>query len=190
MPDNDNFTEEDAEDWERRLGLITNPNVPLEDRKLAILRKYNHPGGAPARQHYTYIESQLQLAGFDVNVVENITPVGGGVYDLLYIPNLTTVGFEMGDGNDMGTAVEMGGRVISEYEICANHIDSALDEGFFDPVPDPATFELILRSSFFICDTNYNNTVDVSLERKEEFRQLILRLKPAQSFGLLNVNYV
>ena len=51
LPDNPNFTEEDAAKWEKRLGLIVqDSSVPLEDRKAAILRKYNHPGTIPARQ--------------------------------------------------------------------------------------------------------------------------------------------
>src|SRR5687767_5121626 len=60
LPDNDDFTEEDAAAWEHRLGLISNELVPLETRKAAIIRKMNHPGTVPARQHYTYLESQLQ----------------------------------------------------------------------------------------------------------------------------------
>ena len=74
LPDNNNFTTGDATDWERRLGLITNPSVPLSDRKLAIIRKMRHPGNIPARQNFLYLQGQLQDAGFDVFVFENIFP--------------------------------------------------------------------------------------------------------------------
>ncbi len=74
LPDNDNFTTGDATDWERRLGLITNPAVPLSDRKLAIIRKIRHPGNIPARQNFLYLQGQLQDAGFDVFVFENRFP--------------------------------------------------------------------------------------------------------------------
>src|SRR5690606_15271833 len=47
LPDNINFTADDAADWERRLGLITNLAVPLADRKLAIMRKISAPGNVP-----------------------------------------------------------------------------------------------------------------------------------------------
>ncbi|MGB0881431.1 MAG: hypothetical protein ACPGSO_00650 [Vicingaceae bacterium] len=190
LPDNNNFTTEDAEDWERRLGLITNNSVPLSDRKLAIERKYNHPGTIPARQHYLYIEHELQAAGFNVNVIENRQFVGFGNYDLLYIPSGTVSGFEMGDNNEMGNDVEMGGSFSNEFEIVTNHIDSIKDENFFNLVPNQATYELMLRSSFFVANGNYSTPVNVLASRKNEFRQLILKLKPAQSIGLLNVNYI
>ena len=39
LPDNAEFTADDATDWERRLGMIISPLVDLELRKLAIRRK-------------------------------------------------------------------------------------------------------------------------------------------------------
>lgn len=74
LPDNDNFTALDAADWERRLGLITNESLSLEIRKAAIRRKMNHPGTISARQHYLYLQGQLQAAGFDLYVFENRFP--------------------------------------------------------------------------------------------------------------------
>jgi hypothetical protein len=71
LPDNDNFTTDDATQWEIRLGLITNTSISLADRKAAILRKMNHPGSIKARQNYLYVQDQLQTAGFNVNVFEN-----------------------------------------------------------------------------------------------------------------------
>ena len=49
LPDNAEFTADDATDWERRLGMIISPLVDLELRKLAIRRKMNHPGDIKAR---------------------------------------------------------------------------------------------------------------------------------------------
>jgi len=71
LPDNDNFTIQDASDWEQRLGMITNNLVSLDDRKAAIIRKMNHPGDIKARQSRDYLENSLRLAGFDVYVHEN-----------------------------------------------------------------------------------------------------------------------
>lgn len=76
IPDNSSFTAQDATDWERRLGMITNSSVSLTDRKAAIYRKMAHPNGQPARQHYLFIEFQLRLAGFDVRLYENRFLVG------------------------------------------------------------------------------------------------------------------
>lgn len=78
LPDNNNFTADDATDWERRLGIVQSPGVPLADRKAAILRKYNHPGTVKPRQSRLYIEGQLRAAGFDVYVYQNRTPYSGG----------------------------------------------------------------------------------------------------------------
>lgn len=78
IPDNDNFTEEDAAQWERRLGLIVGSGT-LEQRKQAIIRKMNHPGIVKARQHRLFLETQLQAAGFEVGVIENIDLGGIGL---------------------------------------------------------------------------------------------------------------
>ena len=74
LPDNDNFTADDANDWEVRLGMIVNPDLSLEIRKKAIIRKMNHPGSIPARQSADYLENQIHAAGFSdgVYVHENI----------------------------------------------------------------------------------------------------------------------
>src|SRR5690348_13526035 len=80
IADNDQFSADDATDWERRLGLITGDGVSLADRKLAILRKYNHPGEIKAREHYLFLQKQLQDAGFNVYVHENRFPYGDGSY--------------------------------------------------------------------------------------------------------------
>jgi uncharacterized protein YmfQ (DUF2313 family) len=75
LPDNDDFTADDASEWERRLGLVVNPpNTSLNQRKQIILRKYQFPGNFLNRQNYRYLEAQLQLAGFDVTVTENTDP--------------------------------------------------------------------------------------------------------------------
>jgi len=72
LPDNDDFTTDDATEWERRLAINAGTGyIPLETRKSTILRKYQFPGGFLNRQNYRYIEAQLQLAGYDVTVTEN-----------------------------------------------------------------------------------------------------------------------
>lgn len=71
FPDNNNFTEDDAIVWEYRLGLVAG-TLTLEQRKANIYRKIAFPQNVKARQSLPYIESQLNLAGFDVKLYENI----------------------------------------------------------------------------------------------------------------------
>ena len=81
LPDNDSFDEDDATSWERRLAILSSPGTSFADRKAAILRKIQHPGVTPSRQHFLYLEGELQKAGFDVFVFENRFPLGGGIYE-------------------------------------------------------------------------------------------------------------
>jgi len=181
LPDNANFTADDATDWERRLGMITNTAVPLADRKLAIQRKMNHPGDIRARQHYLYVQGQLQAAGFDVYVFENRFDDGMGGYD-------TQSPFDILGGGGV-TEVQHGdiqhgdaqhGGVFSN--IVANYIDEAQDSLFY--------ISPNLRSTFFIGGTPLGTYANVSAERKDEFRQLILKLKPTQTVAYLFINYI
>lgn len=181
LPDNDGFTADDATDWERRLGLITNESVSLADRKLAIIRKINHPGTIPARQNYLYLQGQLQAAGFDVYVYENRFPDGGGGYET-YNP-LTVSG---GAGS---FAYQHGDLQHGDFQhgaafqnICVNHIDEAEDWLF--------NIGSNLKSTFFIGGTPIGTFANIDANRKREFRQLILKIKPVQTVAYLFVNYI
>lgn len=181
LPDNANFTVDDADQWETRLGLITNEATALADRMAAIKRKMNHPGTIKARQHYLYIQGQLQAAGFNVYVYENISPDGSGGYvtrDPLSIVGSYGLGtHELGD-------LELGDFELgsSFTNIIANHIEEALDS-IFDVGSN-------LRSTFFVGAGYFGQYANVPYTRKDEFRQLILKLKPAQEVGYLFINYI
>ncbi len=179
LPDNDNFTEDDAEQWERRLGIITGVGVSLNDRKLAIRRKMNHPGSIKARQNWRYIESQLQLAGFNVFIFENRFPDGFGSFETK-TPAEIGIGLsgapQMGD-IQMGDA-QMGGVFSNKI---VNYIDENRDAIFNEGDN--------LRSTFFVSDDPLGTFADVPLNRKNEFRQLLLTLKPVQTVGYLLINY-
>lgn len=183
LPDNDNFTAADATDWERRLGIASGgDSVPLADRKLAIIRKMNHPGTIKARQNYRYLQGQLQAAGFNVTVYENrfddgggglITKTPGEVLGVNY--GIARYGmFQFGQTN-------YGGYTAGVTKI-VNFLEEALDEQFI--VGDN------YRSTFFIAGDTIDTFADVDADRKEEFRQLILLTKPVQCCGFLFVNYV
>ena len=185
LPDNDNFTTDDATQWEVRLGMIVS-NASLADRKLAIARKMNHPGTIRTRQHYLYLEGELRKAGFDVYVYENIFPAFGGGFETRSPISLNggggTIDLQHGDTLQHGN-IQHGG-VWSN--IIVNHIDEDLD----------LTFNVgqNLRSTFFIggfaFGTFGGQYADIPSVRKDEFRQLILKIKPAQTVGYLFINYV
>lgn len=205
LPDNDQFSVDDATDWERRLGLISNASVSLAIRKQAILRKMNHPGTIKARQHYLYIQGQLQAAGFNVYVHENLFPDGLGGW-LQYTPQDVLEGnygqygdFQMGftqygDSISANSTLfvwpqygnfQMGDFQYNGYVYknkIVNNIDEDLDQ-YFD-------WGLTLRSTFFIGGEVFGTFANVDENRKAEFRQLILKLKPVQSVGFLLINYV
>jgi len=180
LPDNNNFTVDDATDWEHRLGLITNPLVPLADRKLAILRKMNHPGTVPARENFRFLEKQLQDAGFAVFVYENRFPDGMGGYITMTaedVSGTSPVSVQHGDIQH-GDAQHGGGN----FELVVNYIDPALDAVF--------NIGTNLRSTFFIGGDPLGTFADVDAQRRDEFRQIILKTKPVQTVAILFINYV
>lgn len=183
LPDNDNFTTGDATDWERRLGLITNPAVPLSDRKLAIIRKIRHPGNIPARQNFLYLQGQLQDAGFNVFVFENRFPTypdGFETKTAFDVASLAGTDVAVHGGIEHG---EMEHGQIGEQGITliANFIDEDKDANF----DTGAT----LRSTFFVGANPIGTFADVLKAREDEFRQLILKIKPVSSIGFLFINF-
>lgn len=167
LPDNANFTTDDASDWERRLGMIAS-TAPLADRMAAIRRKMNHPGNIKARQHYLYIEGQLQAAGFNVWLHENRF-WNGTSYDTQ--DPVTVFGgsglLDNQHGDWQHGDIQHGGKW---KDIIANHIDLARDQTF--------STSTNLRATFFICGQTLGTPAYVPANRLAEFRQLVLKLKP------------
>jgi hypothetical protein len=204
LPDNDDFSVEDAEDWEVRLGMITNPTVSLADRKAAILRKMQHPGTIKPRQHWRYIQKSLQEAGFDLYVHENLpgnSPIdyyisGSTTYSLSEFGLLEFGEEEFGGALSAAIAamldpVQFGqvqfGQSQFAYRwngdfIIANHIDPALD----------ANFDVggSYRCSFFIGGQNFGDFGEVEAARIPEYRELVLKLKPANTVAFSFVNEI
>lgn len=174
LPDNDNFTERDATLWEFRLGLITNESLGIEQRRQAIRRKLAFPGNIAARQHPNYIEAQLQLAGFNVFVHENTIPYQTP-QDVAAV-NLNEL--QHGDPTQHGPSTLHG---ASNFEVIANSIER--DETY-SPGPDN------LWATFFIGGENLGDTATVPESRIFEFRELVLKLKPAHTAAFTFINYV
>lgn len=193
LPDNDNFSSDDATDWERRLGMISNDAVPLVDRKLAIKRKLAFPGERASRQHWTFLEGQLQAAGFNVFVFENRFDDGGNIVTKT---DEDLGGFEHGE-------FEHGEFEHGEFSTvkCVNNIAEILDVPFDIGANYRSTFyigsaNIGTKNAYGVVTSGYpladpaDLFADVPLNRKDEFRQLILKIKPTQTVALLFINYV
>lgn len=175
LADNDQFTDQDATDWERRLQIFSNELTSLEDRKLAILRKYSHPGNIQARGHYLVFEGQLQAAGFDVFVHEN-NPANDQPSDFPFYGGLSAIQLGQAQLGQFG----LGGT--GGIDIVANYIEEEIDADFVTG-PD-------LQHALFVGGAVKGDPADVPLSRKEEFRQLILNLKFVNNVVILFINYV
>lgn len=180
IPDNNNFTVEDATKWERRLGLITNSLTPFDDRKLAILRKMNHPGTIIARQHFLYLQGQLQAAGFtDVFVHENRFPLGGGLFETKSPAQILGTSGAAVHAPSVQHGQIQHGQAFDEK--IANSIDPAIDDAF--------SVGNNFKSTFFLGGLVLGEFANVPFQREQEFRQQVLRIKPDQTIAFLFINF-
>lgn len=176
LPDTDRFTANDASDWERRLGLISNSATMLPARDAAIIQKLQAPGRNPAKGHYLYIEQQLQLAGFSVFVYENLDPIYGGGFNYFNPAVVNPAILSQSQHGD-----HQHGDIQSNYlnNVVISHINNSDDisTGFY------------MEDTFFIGGFPFGTYASVPATREAEFRQLILRLKQVQNVAILYINY-
>jgi hypothetical protein len=199
LPDNPNFTTEDAQEWERRLGLITNTSLTLEQRKAALIRKINHPGTIKPRQAQAYIEGQLQAAGFNVYVYENIpaqdpvTVMATALGDVSEYDTGSYGELTYGSGTDTAintliTPIQYGQFEFGQGEYGGNYNNKVMN--YLEPSLDLYQSQGInFRASFFIGGNPIGTFANIPASRETEFRQLILKLKPAQTVAFLFVTY-
>lgn len=180
LPDNDSFTISDAQGWERALGITVSQGTTLTDRKMVIARRIAHPAGVLNRQSAAYLQNELQASGFNVFVFENRFDDGMGGLETRSPATVTgTSGAPLQLGDDQLSDSQLGDAI---FEKCVNFIDVATDNGF--------NVGGNLRSTFFVGGTPVGTYANVPTTRRDEFRSLILRLKPAQTVGYLFINYV
>lgn len=182
LPDNDQFDEDDAENWERVLGISSSSLVDLEDRKAAIRQKMQQPGDNPAKGSWEYVQEVLRAAGFDVYVFENRFPdypTGYFVQDPVTVSGSSSILTEVQHDDIQHGDAQHGSSLNNKI---VNYISEELDFKF-----DEGT---ILKNTFFIGGDPVGSFANVPLVRKDEFRQLILKSKPAQMVGYLFINYV
>jgi hypothetical protein len=174
FPDNDNFTEDDCDLWEYRFGMITDLTLSVAKRREAILRRMSRGRNVPARQHKNYIEYQLQLGGFDVYVHENIKPFKRPQD----ITSISTTNAQHGNNFQHGIGAQHGG---GNSQVIANSYKS--DEAY--SVGDDK-----LWATFFIGGAVLGDFANIPANREEEFRELVLKLKPAHLVAFTFINYV
>jgi hypothetical protein len=174
LPDNDDFTPDDATEWERRLGINSNPLTSLPNRKLAIRRKLSQPGTVAAKSHRLYLEKQLQDAGFtNLYVYENIPEVNPASLNALILTERQHGPFQHGG-------------IQSHYlnHVVVNSIYNSDDINF--------DFGANMQAAFFIGAGPSTPGVyaNVPASREVELRQLILTIKQVQNPAILYINYV
>lgn len=173
IPDNDDFNADDAEFLEYKYGINTNENVDLELRKAALRRKIGHPNNIKPRQDAIFLEKQLQLSGFNVYVHENQTPY----QTPSDVANQLLDATQHGGGEQHGSSTFHGGN---SFEVIANKIN--VDESY--------GVGGNLWASFFIGGQNLGESANVPENRQREFRELVLKLKPAHLAAYIFINFI
>lgn len=209
LPDNENFDSVDADNWERVLQIQPN-TTDLEIRKQRIARQLNYPSGIVERSHYEFIQEQIRAAGFDVYVTENRF-WNGSEFEIVDPDIISTQ--DMESGLPESGVYEAAGEIAgTDYtSIIANFIDETIDNEFFNAPPlnpiEAGVFQsgevesggggitsldrdIQLQASFFIGGSSFPSIVDVDILRKEELRQLVLKLKPAHTLVFEYINYI
>lgn len=180
FPDNINFTIQDCELWEYRYGMTVDTNLSVEERRAAILRRMSRGRNVPARQHRNYIEYQLQVAGFDVYVFENGFIEGGvKVYKRpseILAEAITNVQHGGSAQHGIGTQHGGGSSQVIANSYKPNELYSVADDK--------------LWATFFICGAVLGDSAVIPANREEEFRELLLKLKPAHLVAFTFISYV
>ena len=182
IPDTSNFTEEDCLLWEYKLGLNTNLSLTLNQRREIILRKIAYPQNIKSRQGLSYIQEQLNIYGFDVGVYENIfwNPDGTYFYKLpTDIINNSIIPTQHGGEVQHGQSTQHG---AGNYDVIANNM---YEENYSIGGSEN------LWATFFLASPNdITQRAVIPQARKAEFRELVLKLKPAHLVAFTFINYL
>jgi len=204
-PLTEGFSTEDAKLWEERLWILTKTdNFDFDLRKEIILQRMRYPGKFLGRNSAAYMEFLLKDAGFGDNVrvfANRFSDGAGGIESLS--PSFLDVSIFMDDSGSapeqafMDDRTEVAGNtsfmgrfgVAGIVQLVLNTIAPDLgDDEIIIPIPNDK-----LKYTFFISGGNGIEVSDILIipkDRELEFRLLILTSKPAESLGILNVQYV
>lgn len=174
LPDNDEFTANDAARWESALKLTEISGLTLNERKMRISRKIGHPGGVLNRQSSQYLQGQLHDAGF-TNLF---------VYDNLTNESPNAAMGESLEAYQLDNA-QCGQRPLAQIypKKIINSKVNDYDKNFMWGLGN-------LTPTFFVSGDPITSTAQVNATRESELRELILKIKPAGTVGYLNINFI
>jgi len=181
FPDNDNFDLKDCQLWEYRLGISASSTTPLNVRKQAIYQKMAYPGSSKYRLSKDFIQEQITAAGFNVTIFENKFFEGGEwVYKTpAQITSITLKSTQHANSTLHGDGTTHGS---TGFDVIANEAKNT-----------PESFVIgsgNLWSTFFICGPTLGSYATVTASRQIEFKELILKLKPAHLTAFTFINYL
>lgn len=179
IPDNNNFTNEDATKWESIMLLETNIS-DLDTRRAIIHQRMSLKGNSRYKLSAKYIEKQLQNAGFDVYIHEN------------RILNTTTGRYERSDWSGYITSVLYEHGMVQHGEIehgqsknigiLANYIDAQKDESFL--------VGNNWGSIFIVGGQTLGTRATIDVTKELAFRKLLLQIKPLNTVGILLIDFI
>lgn len=208
------YTTSELSKWEEEFGIAF-PALNDDDRRMNLDTNWKAKGGQAAG----YIQSVLNNSGFDVLVHENNPPADPDVF-LNSIPFMVCGGLAAYAGNDLAFAGKTGGDLLvngpvlssiplylsicgQTEMVCGNDIAKSgyfLKFGTKDKIYEITDDPDLWGAFFFIGGEATRNAtthelefiekVDIPAERKNEFLRLILKIKPAQTWAGLLINYV
>lgn len=162
LADSVNMSLTATELWESVFGITAKGTI--SDRLSAIYQRQMYPNNELARQSKSFIQNQLQLAGFDVYLHNSNVSPNSSIYGI----------FQYGQKKYNET--------VQSYSLITNEVDETKER--------PYLISNIGEKFIFVIGSEISGEyADVSLERKNEFRELVLRLKPAHSIAVLNINF-
>lgn len=202
FPDNENFTEIDLENNERVYGIRPSSSLSIEEREQILINKMKNGRGVVERCHYSYLEEELRNNGFDVYVHENrfLSEITGTRVGSASVGSAIVGHFSGGDGFIVK-------ELFPYTELCSDYIEAEKDAGIYNR-QDRATVgsktigSIVLADEFpfdrksqlantiMIGGETYPDFADVPQSRKREFRELILKTKPAHITAALYINYI
>ncbi len=196
-------TTREIDAWEETFGLIYNKTLTEQERRDALAAAWAQTGG----QSPSYIQNQLQAAGFDVYIhdwwatISPVTPnnpfAAGGAYPLvnLYVGNNTI--FDPPECIDPSTP----GVLATDVPECTNEADMGISSGdVFECQPlgviaggpktynfptDPDKWPYII----YIAGATFGTPANIPAERRLEFESLCLKICPAHLWLGITVNY-
>lgn len=201
--------------WEQQFGLIT--SLPTEqERRDRLDAQWKAIGG----QSPKYIQDILQDSGFNVYVHEwwyydfdfvsyvicgNTDAVCGNAN--AYCGNSSAQSRQTRNPNDwidsdsvLVNKIQFAKKLYTQYVICGNSNavcgnENAVSGGFSGIEIQLIKYEIPSDSDlwpyfWYVGGVDFGATVDIPLERKEEFETLILKIKPRQTWVGLFINYV